>query len=447
MVDYKLHYSNGFTYKPKYDEYPEEYWVSTLHFDQKCKITNYDPATSNGKKKGYITIDIGNNGTIIKNGEGDKLSENKEIADFSEKKFSIFHDIAALDDNGDRDKLTMEDIENLDESYKTSWGLKDLIVDLKKGVATLVWGVGDILRIDFETEEEKNTEKVSEGVNTTTNNEKVTSNTITTKTDKDSKISSLATSNINNLTDVVKNKYCTQNVSDLNLYKNIPSSFDNHIKKIAEKTGYSEDFIKYLISTEGFITTAKDIGDGCITVGFGHTNRANSNTNITKGQKITVTQAFEYLAQDIKDKENEARKHFDEFDILPTSLKEAIIDIAFNRGHKAMSSESVYRSLRANLKLGENNYPAAAVRTRQEFKTNGKFTAGLRRRNCYRFLLAIRDLSPDMQLAAMRRFENSGQYYTVTLTSLKNNGRHAEADSLKQDWEKIKKNAELNLTQ
>ena len=68
--------------------------------NQKCKITNYDPATSDGKKKGYITIDIGNNGTIIKDGEGDKLSENKVIADFSQKKFSIFHDIAALDDLG-----------------------------------------------------------------------------------------------------------------------------------------------------------------------------------------------------------------------------------------------------------------------------------------------------------------------------------------------------------
>lgn len=432
MVDYNFYFSNGYTYKPKYDgENHEQYAEDILYINRDCKITNYDPATSNGKKKGYITIDFSKAGTSIKEGEGDKLSENKVVANFSDKKYSVLHEIARLDYNGDYDKLTMDDIENIDESCKQAWGLKDLVVNIEKGLATLIWGVGDVLRIDFETDKEKKVETKPTSSNNITNNQ--------ARIDSTKHSSSLAKT--------VEGKRCVKPEHDLNLYKNIPTSFNPYIKNVATTTGYSEDFIKYLISNEGFITTAKDIGDGRITVGFGHTDKANSNTNIAKGQKITVKQAFDFLKQDIIDKENEAKKHFDEFDNLPTSFKEAIIDIAFNRGHKAMSNEAVYRSLRANLKQGENNYPAAAVRTRQEFQTEGRFTAGLRKRNCYRFLLAIRDLSPEMQLAAMRRFENAGQYYTITLKSLEERGRKLDADTLRQDWEKIKKNAESNLAQ
>ena len=43
----------------------------------------------------------------------------------------------------------------MDKSLIEKWGLKDLRYDYNNGVATLVWGKNDILRIDFKTWQEK----------------------------------------------------------------------------------------------------------------------------------------------------------------------------------------------------------------------------------------------------------------------------------------------------
>ena len=39
--------------------------------------------------------------------------------------------------------------------FQFLWGLKDLRYDFRNGVATLVWGENDILRIDFKTWQER----------------------------------------------------------------------------------------------------------------------------------------------------------------------------------------------------------------------------------------------------------------------------------------------------
>ena len=72
---------------------------------------------------------------------------------FSKKKFSIFKEIAALD--GDIKELSVNDIKKMNKSLIQKWGLKDLRFDFKSGVATLVWGENDILRIDFTMKGEK----------------------------------------------------------------------------------------------------------------------------------------------------------------------------------------------------------------------------------------------------------------------------------------------------
>ena len=78
-----LKFSNAFNRKSEADyEYDE------LKIKGDCKITNYDPNTSDGKKKGLITIDFSKNYTTIKSGLGDKLSTNHSVADFSNKKYS-----------------------------------------------------------------------------------------------------------------------------------------------------------------------------------------------------------------------------------------------------------------------------------------------------------------------------------------------------------------------
>ena len=143
--DYILKYTNGFANNGKISE-------SELEIDGDCKITNYDPRETDGVNKGRITINFSDEGTIIEIGDGNKLVSS-EKANFSSKKYSIFSKIAALD--GDKDELSVDDIEEMDKSLIETWGLKDLRYDYRNGVATLVWGENDILRIDFMTWQEK----------------------------------------------------------------------------------------------------------------------------------------------------------------------------------------------------------------------------------------------------------------------------------------------------
>ena len=230
------------------------------------------------------------------------------------------------------------------------------------------------------------------------------------------------------------------------------SKLMKEIKKIANDTGVSERLVMNIISTEGFIRKAKDIGDGEITVGFGHTKHANHNTKFNKGYSITNKTAFVWLKQDIIDKRDEAKKYFSDginWNEIPLSIRDAIIDIAFNRGAEAMSKEEVYRSLRANLKEGSSNDPASAVRTRQEFKSKPEdrtsIQVGLMKRNCYRFLMAIQDLTPKEQLIAIKRFKmanNHGEdYYASTLKLLKKYGYNTDANTLQKDWEQVERDA------
>lgn len=143
--DYILKYTNGFANNGKISE-------SELEIDGDCKITNYDPRETDGVNKGRITINFSDEETKIEIGDGNKLVSS-EKANFSSKKYSIFSKIAALD--GDKDELSVDDIEEMDKSLIETWGLKDLRYDYRNGVATLVWGENDILRIDFMTWQEK----------------------------------------------------------------------------------------------------------------------------------------------------------------------------------------------------------------------------------------------------------------------------------------------------
>ena len=148
--DYILKYTNGYAnYTGKIDE-------DELTIKGDCKITNYDPRVDDGKGKGEITIDLTGGEQTVKAGTGNGYRQTKN-ADFSKKKFSIFKDIAALD--GNANELSVEDIRKMDKSLIEKWGLNNLRFDYKNGVATLVWGENDILRIDFVTKKEKKIKK------------------------------------------------------------------------------------------------------------------------------------------------------------------------------------------------------------------------------------------------------------------------------------------------
>ena len=68
-----------------------------------------------------------------------------------------------------------------------------------------------------------------------------------------------------------------------------------------------------------------------------------------------------------------------------------------------------YKSFRANFLLGEEYLPACAVRLRQDFskytykqKLGHKYTTGLMKRNCYRFMLSIRSFDAEQKAAAKK---------------------------------------------
>jgi len=242
-------------------------------------------------------------------------------------------------------------------------------------------------------------------------------------------------------------------------FRNIPQNYDPYIRKVARNTGLSEYFIRHLLSTESFIPKAKNIGDGVLTIGFGHTNHADHNTNFKKDDPITLEKAFEWFEQDIKDSESYARKYFTptegeyrgkfRYDDFSQSFKEALIDIAYNRGTKVMASDSIYNSLRANFRDGADNMPAAAVRTRQETFRDKNFEGGLRKRNVYRFLVAIRSLSGEYRLAAMRRFDrdeydNNGNFVKSYFTTTKEMLSASAARQLQADWDAARRAAEYD---
>ena len=71
---------------------------------------------------------------------------------------------------------------------------------------------------------------------------------------------------------------------------------------------------------------------------------------------------------------------------------------------------------------------------------------GLMKRSCYRFLLAIQDLSAQQQLKAMEEFDSGKEpYYTTTYKQLKRIGQITEANTLKKDWDSAMNTAKTAL--
>ena len=236
---------------------------------------------------------------------------------------------------------------------------------------------------------------------------------------------------------------------------------EKQIVKTAKATGYSEYFIKHIISQENYEKTPRNIGDNCLTAGFGHTTLRDK--SVRKVKKVTPDMAFKWLAQDIKFYERIIKKmKVDDkttfgnyWGKLPKSMQEAIIDVGFNRDAKTLENSAEYKHLRANIKKGNENLPATAARLRQDFnqythkqKLKNTFTTGLMKRNCYRFLLAIRDFDTEYKAAAKRRFEKENKYYTETKALLsekesikiykhiKNGFVSLNAKILKYDWDR-----------
>lgn len=230
--------------------------------------------------------------------------------------------------------------------------------------------------------------------------------------------------------------------------KTTPKEVQKQIKRAAKETGYSEYFISHLVACEDYEPVVRNTGDTTCTGGFGHSKKKDS--SITIGDRVKPAQAFDWLIGDIKDFEKTVKKlkinkketYGDYFDKLPLSMKEGLIDVAFNRDARKLENDKEYESLRRNIQNGKDYYPAAAVRIRQKFNytveqaMNHTFTTGLMERNVYRFLLAVRDFKPEEIAAAKRRFANDG-YYNMALTLKERKGYKQDANLMRQAWNSL----------
>ena len=151
-------------------------------------------------------------------------------------------------------------------------------------------------------------------------------------------------------------------------------------------------------------------------------------------QKNVLSQANFYMdniedvcdnAQDIINAKLDAIAYFGEdFIEAPESIQNAIIDIIFNKGITGFEKEG---SLTNNLKqnLADKDYAEAAVNTC--YLTASK---GLMKRNVYRFISSLQDLTKRDRTQALSQYE---PYYKDVLALF--TGNKSEYDLLEQAWQ------------
>lgn len=373
----KLIFTNGFSKKNNPDELE-------INIKGKCQITNYDPREKTPEKKGDLTVTVnGDNSSQIKNGSVEQ--EDSKTVKLNSKKFSIFSEIAKLD--GNSSTLTQEDLETAWNSYNKKdekWttlfeaGVTEIKYDSHAGVATFVIGKKEILRIDFQTWREQFGLKND-------------SKKLSVKEKENIEIETAKTDSM----DV--------------FYNSIPEEYNKYITSVAKETGVSENFVKYMILVEGKNSKAKlnayKCSNGVWTIGFGHTNLTdnakNGNGFVESAETtITIQQAFQFLAADIKEHKKYCKDWLGEdFENSPISVQEGLIDRSFQAGQRGFKNET----LKAN--LDSEIYPAVVARN--------LWVPNDTRRSGLRFLTSTQGLDTDSQTSAKKRFIQLGYYQEV----------------------------------
>lgn len=154
--------------------------------------------------------------------------------------------------------------------------------------------------------------------------------------------------------------------------------------------------------------------DGYLTIGFGHTGSYKGEPLTEKTKLKNVDEAYHLLAQDIQNAKNAVIEYIgkENFERAPQSIKEALIDIAFNKGielgfkgiqRKSNGEDKVRKTPTQKLKddLQKGDYVSAAKHVIFETANDG-----LKRRNIYRMLLAIKDLTPEEREEVLKNAES-----------------------------------------
>ena len=396
-----------------------------------CVITDYDPRTKKPSQKDDLTVSVDKGKATI---NGTVFQEDSAEVNFNENKYSIFIELAKMD--GDGSNLTMDDLEKAheqEEAFKAKIGATEIKYDSRAGVMTIEFG-NEVLRIDFktwwerwglvedsrnlaleETDETQETEPETKPVKETPKVETQKPEIMFYDAELDKVINDM-------------NKGQTKT-------KITKEELNEKIKNMAKNIGCSELLIVYIMSSEGFKRQAGKVST--VTVGFGHTVKAINNKEFGEGYEISNETAFDWLEQDIIDVIKKIKVKYlpdIDWDNVPQSILDALIDLAFNVGESVIAGNK--EVLEEALKTG--SYVDAAVKISILNPRPSGLEAGLRKRSCYRLLLAIEDLPADQRLEAIDKYDS---YYTKTV-KLQNSSDRA---LLVADWLDVKESVEKEL--
>jgi GH24 family phage-related lysozyme (muramidase) len=139
------------------------------------------------------------------------------------------------------------------------------------------------------------------------------------------------------------------------------------------------DFIR---DNEKFIEVARKLGDGMITVGYGHAEPIKT-SKYKVGYKISRSEAHKLFLEDVNIAAHGVKRMFKEWEKIGIKIKitqnqyDAIVDLAYNMGISNFRQTKFVQALKkydlqkaANLLRNtglENNYPGLIVRRQNEF--------------------------------------------------------------------------------
>ena len=172
-------------------------------------------------------------------------------------------------------------------------------------------------------------------------------------------------------------------------------------------------------------------GYGMPTIGYGHTGTVDGKPlSLRKKINISEIKALQLLAEDLIKHEAMVIAYLgkENYDKTPDSVKSTIVDIAYNKGIWDGFLNPYHNQYTKNIKQDlQNGDYAKALSDSKRITPN----RGLKRRNIYRFISGLTDLSPSKREVAMK---DMNAYYRSVLKTLKG----AEYTYLKQAWENAK---------
>lgn len=202
---------------------------------------------------------------------------------------------------------------------------------------------------------------------------------------------------------------------------------ENSVKNLSDLckiTGLSEGYIKDLLTIievnpkhpgKPDLTTYND-GYGMPTIGYGHTGMVDGK-ELSLKKKITITEskALQLLADDLIKHEAMVIAYLgkENYEKAPASVRSAIVDIAYNKGIWDGFLNPNHNSSTSKIKsdLQNRDYASALCHTKRMNTPN----RGLKRRNIYRFISGLADLSPSKRDDAIKEMN---AYYKTVLKSL-----------------------------